>query len=399
MKENEFDIQVRNLLQDATAPVSPKVWDAVAAGLPARRRIAPMWWWTAVSVAAAAALAVGIFLFRPAQTEPQQEFALVTAPAPVEQPVLLAEAAAVAPAAQPVQSVKPAPAVKLVPTIRLRQEEEPEAVMPLSEEPVVEAAVEAAPAAVPAEAPASATAAPAAEDQTLLNQLAFAEQQKASARSISLLASANMQGNTRGAVPGSIARMAQSSDPMASIMEEGIYNESPEVSFTLPFSIGVGVQYHILPRVAVGAGIRYTYLSRMFVGDYSGKGFAVRSKDIDNHQHWLGIPVNGYFSLVNQGRLRVHAFAGGAVEWLVDNEYTVHQNSSDIHYHDQGHPVQWSAGAGLGAELKLSPLVGIFLDPSIRYYFHTSDIPRSLRTIQPLRFDIEAGVRFSFGNL
>ena len=41
MNEKEFDIQVRNLLQSAEEPVSPKVWEGVAAGLDKRRRIVP----------------------------------------------------------------------------------------------------------------------------------------------------------------------------------------------------------------------------------------------------------------------------------------------------------------------------------------------------------------------
>jgi hypothetical protein len=41
--------------------------------------------------------------------------------------------------------------------------------------------------------------------------------------------------------------------------------------------------------------------------------------------------------------------------------------------------------------------MGIYMDPNVRYYFESERQPRSLRTIQPLRFDIEAGVRFTFG--
>ena len=40
MKETEFDIQVRNLLQDAQESVSPSVWEGVQAGLARKRRAA-----------------------------------------------------------------------------------------------------------------------------------------------------------------------------------------------------------------------------------------------------------------------------------------------------------------------------------------------------------------------
>ena len=48
-------------------------------------------------------------------------------------------------------------------------------------------------------------------------------------------------------------------------------------------------------------------------------------------------------------------------------------------------------------EFRITPSLGIYLDPSVRYFFRTELQPRSLRTIQPLRFDLEAGLRFSFG--
>ena len=59
MNEKEFDIQVRNLLQSAEEPVSPKVWEGVAAGLDKRRRIVPVrFWGYASALAAAAAVAL-----------------------------------------------------------------------------------------------------------------------------------------------------------------------------------------------------------------------------------------------------------------------------------------------------------------------------------------------------
>ena len=178
---------------------------------------------------------------------------------------------------------------------------------------------------------------------------------------------------------------------------EGIYNENPEASFSLPFSVGAGLNWQFARHWAVGVGLRYTNLSRMFVGDYVGNGIVLSQTDIDNHQHWLGIPVNVYYAFIHTGRWRVHAFTGGSMEFLVDNDYLVHGARKDIHFHQRGSRPQFSAGLGVGVEFRITPWLGLYLDPSFRYYFRPDLQPRSLRTIQPLRFDVEAGLRFSLG--
>ena len=61
MKENEFDIYVRDLMEGAEESVSPKVWKGVEAGLGrSARRVVPAWLWSglaATGIAAAAAAA------------------------------------------------------------------------------------------------------------------------------------------------------------------------------------------------------------------------------------------------------------------------------------------------------------------------------------------------------
>ena len=56
--------------------------------------------------------------------------------------------------------------------------------------------------------------------------------------------------------------------------------------------------------------------------------------------------------------------------------------------------VQLSANAGIGVEFLLGKHVGIYLDPSLRYYFSCRQ-PQSIRTAQPLMLGFEAGVRFN----
>ena len=163
----------------------------------------------------------------------------------------------------------------------------------------------------------------------------------------------------------------------------------------LLFSIGIGLKYKLSKNWAVSTGIRYSYMQRSFVGDYQGEGFRIVQTDIMNHQHWLGIPLNLSYEFVKKGRWNVYATAGGAAEWLLDNKFVVHNSPQDILYHNNRGKTQFSAMAGVGMEYRISPFVGLYLDPGFRYYFATWNQPRSIRTVQPLRFEIEAGLRFN----
>ena len=180
MTEKEFDIQVRNLLQDAQEPVSPKVWEGVEAALNKPARIIPLrFWGYAGALAAAAAVALFVFL-KPAapvvdpvhsnpsifmseasgETVPQTEIVPVQEETPVQlvqlprrRPHLVAQASVPAPQAEPVA--------------------------PATEEAPVKVAEPAAPA---EEAPVSSALASQKSqenDQALLNQMAF-EEEKAS---------------------------------------------------------------------------------------------------------------------------------------------------------------------------------------------------------------------------
>ena len=391
MTDREFDIQVRNLLQQAEEPVAPEVWEGVAAGLDKRRRVIPLrFWGYGGAVAAAAAVALFVLL-KPAQTViPVQDHS--------NHSIFMSEAAEeTIPEVQvPVVEV-PQPQPR-----RLAQASEPAA--PVAEAPalpVPETTLESAPEApaTPAlpEAPQAEKAAPSAqEDGALLERLAFEEERKAAKQDsrFSFSAFGNIQSNQRGALQGTFRRFGAPSLNQGT----GVYNESPEISFNLPFSVGIGAQYHFSPYWSVGVGIRYTNLQRTFVGDYQGEGFSIIQTDIDNQQHWLGVPVNFYYSFVNSGRWHVHAFAGASAEWLLDNHYLIHNSPSDIHYHNNSpRHTQWSGAVGLGLEFQLTPYLALYTDPAFRYFFATDRQPRSLRTIQPLRFDVEAGLRFSFG--
>ena len=150
-------------------------------------------------------------------------------------------------------------------------------------------------------------------------------------------------------------------------------------------------------RWSLGMGVNYTLLTSRFSGKYTkvtdGVASLPISSEIKNQQHYIGIPVNVYYNIVSRDFINFYAYAGGTVEKCVANRYQV-QTTPIINHSESVKGVQLSANAGIGVEFLLGKYVGLYLDPSLRYYFRGSQ-PKSIRTAQPLMLGFEMGLRFN----
>ena len=84
---------------------------------------------------------------------------------------------------------------------------------------------------------------------------------------------------------------------------------------------------------------------------------------------------------------------GGCIEKCVSNHYNGVYDNLDINHKTTVEGIQSSVKLGLGVEYSPVKFLGIYIDPSLRYYFDNNQ-PRSIRTSQPLSFGVEAGLRF-----
>ncbi len=400
MKENEFDIYVRDLMAGAEESVSPKVWKGVAASLDqaARRRVVPVWVWRSVAgVAAAAAVVTGIILFAPEKNLSNQPT--------INQPVAQATDAPLPVLSEP-EGEAITPIEKQVERLHRTTAHVQE--IPVEEEVIpAEETVEEIQAEEPAREPETViSSVPQQEtltsDEDAFNRLAFEERKTRRHGTFSAGLLGNVQSNTRPESPSSTIRRTSGMFHAPAPTRTGLYDERPEFSFGLPVSAGIGLRYDISPRWGIGTGIVYTNLSRSFMASYAevgGDGALVKNlydTDVTNQQHYLGIPLNLFFNIVNTGNWNFHVRVDGMAEKLVSNDFIIHDSEGDIRFNQPVDPFQLSAGAGLGVEFKFTPYLGIYLDPTIRYYFDCKQ-PRSIRTIQPLRMDFEAGLRFTLG--
>ena len=108
------------------------------------------------------------------------------------------------------------------------------------------------------------------------------------------------------------------------------------------------------------------------------------------------IPLSIYFNIVQSKRVAFYVQAGGAVERSVSDQYRMTEaNNNVITHREPAKGVQLSVSAGIGIEYWFTDFIGIYLDPTLRYYFDNYQA-KSIRTDQPLQTGFELGMRFSF---
>ncbi|MBQ9411400.1 MAG: outer membrane beta-barrel protein [Bacteroidales bacterium] len=369
------------MLYNAEEPVSPGVWSAVAAGLDARKRVVPAWLWGAVAFAAAAAVAVGVFLWRPSTDLRLDGFT------PASPLAARLDSSLPGGVVMPSKALS-APERKAAAAIAVREEASLEAVpeATINPEPLQKLSSRLA-------MPPQNSYVAKVDDNYLLNELAW-EARPLPGRDISLLAGGNFQANSRAQ-----AFNRRGAAAAAAVPEEGVYNPNPESDKPgFPFSVGLGLRWNFAPRWAVGTGVNYTNFSRSFTADYKGDGYSLEQVPVDNMQHWLGLPINFYFDIVRSPRWRVHAIAGGEMDYLLANSFTVHGNKP-IPWQKKDVALQWSAGLGAGAEFMITPRIGVYLNPMVRYYFtQAGGADINGLPVHPVRFMMEGGLRFSLGS-
>lgn len=183
--------------------------------------------------------------------------------------------------------------------------------------------------------------------------------------------------------------------PITGPVRTGIKETSTNTTYGIPVSVGAGIKIDLNDRWSLGIGVNYSHLSRKFYGTYtkadeSGVTISSTSSDIRNSQHYVGIPVNAYCNIINNKHVNLYAYAGGTVEKCVSDKYNV--LSTSIVHTEKVKGVQLSANVGIGVEFMLGQHLGLYVDPSLRYYFDNGQ-PKSIRTAQPLTPGFEMGLR------
>lgn len=390
------DLLMRSILEGGQEEVPAHVWEGVSAGLDkaARRRKVALWWRRAAVGGAVAAAVAAVLVLNPGGSGddivPMDEGSgLIAVVEPVDtsdsmnpEEVLIAQAEPVA---------RPASAGR-------RAEDAAEAVAELTEVVGLTEAVEQAGTSETVDVT-DTTEKDMASKKPVSEKTYFPvdwgeDEEKAAKVKTSLTLSGLTGTNSaqNSARRNLIKRPSISKAPA----KTGIKETSTNSTYGIPLSFGAGVKFDFTPKWSLGVGVNYSLLSRKFFGEYhkvNAAGIIEEdpiSSNITNTQHYIGIPVNAFYNIVNSKSVNFYVYAGGAVEKCIADKYTL--ANTTITHKEVPSGVQWSANVGIGAEFMIGNHLGLYIDPSLRYYFDNGQ-PKSIRTAQPFMLGFEMGLR------
>lgn len=409
----DFDLQVRSIMEEAQEPAPAGAWEAISARLDAMaaataasaasasgsaaaasssaaaRGARRVWYWAGAALAMAAAVALGVFFTGTSENNSNlidinDGSALV---AEAAQPAAEAAQPAI-PVSQPAASASTAGKRN----ISVSHPDQAETVSDHSETVVTpaETAVDQAETAVtpaektPAVQPVASepVAKPEADPFALM---AYEDSQKSSRRTgFSLSVSGGASSNNAGS--GKLSMGA----PGGKYLQAGI-TETSKSSFGIPVVVGLGVRLQLSEVLSLGTGLDYSLLSRTFEGRYTEGLLSVKTGDFNHTLQYIGIPVDLFVKLLEKKDISLYSTAGVEAEYAISNKYRL--LGTDTVVGDSVNGLQWSIGGGFGLEFNPGQRVGIFAEPTFKYYFDCGQ-PKNIRTDKPFQMILRVGVRF-----
>lgn len=230
--------------------------------------------------------------------------------------------------------------------------------------------------------------------------------------SAGIVAGGAVGGNTFGSKP---TAMVMGANPLAAGVTKTdwidkdskasaiVYNQ-PEVqeeySHKIPVKVGLTARYNITGRLGVETGLTYSILSSSVKTGNSetGKNWSTGSQTL----HYLGIPLNISFNILNSRYVNIYVTGGGMMEKSISgsiktDEYVDGKFDRTLTTNISPKGLQWSVNAAAGIQANILPQLGFFVEPGVSHHFKNGSRVRSIYTDKPTDFSLGFGLRYSFG--
>ena len=143
-----------------------------------------------------------------------------------------------------------------------------------------------------------------------------------------------------------------------------------EAKHRLPVTLGLSVHYQLNACLALLTGVNYTYLYSEFSKPLYPNVYR------EQKLHYLGVPVGLSWQFWKTSGFSFYLSGSVMLQKCLNEK-----------------PWQWSFNASAGAEYAITPLLGLYLEPSLGYYFHDGTSFEHYYKEHPLAPSIEFGLR------
>lgn len=183
-------------------------------------------------------------------------------------------------------------------------------------------------------------------------------------------------------------------DPLTAIL---LANQSQPVEARIrhkvPVTFGLSVYYNLGKRWGIGTGLNYTKLSSEL---HSGSDNNYIKGD--QTVHYIGIPVQVNYNVIQKGKFTGYITGGALVEkpiaGNITTSYVVDDKIKETSKERvEPKPLQFSVNTAVGFQLKLIDKVGIYAEPGIGYHFKEENAPNTIYKEKPLHFNMKFGIR------
>lgn len=161
----------------------------------------------------------------------------------------------------------------------------------------------------------------------------------------------------------------------------------------VPVTLGLSLYYNLGKKWGIGTGLTYTKLaSELHSG--SDNNYIKSDQTI----HYIGLPVQVNYNIIQKGRFTGYVTGGALVEKPISGSVTtsyvvndeVKENSKERLDHQ---PFQFSVNTAAGLQLKVFDKIGVYAEPGIGYHFKEENAPNTIYKEKPLHFNMKFGVR------
>lgn len=177
--------------------------------------------------------------------------------------------------------------------------------------------------------------------------------------------------------------------------------EAPEEEPTInanhhqPMRIGVSIKYALDNHWGVETGLTYSYLKSDITEEH--RAYTINSKQ---KVGYVGIPIAASYQIANTKPFCFYIAAGTMLEIPVMAKSDETMISSGMATTSQERnltksALQLSLLGRLGAQLNITPSLGLYVEPGVNYYFDNGSSMETSYSDKPLNFNLNMGVRFT----